>query len=216
MSSQVLIARVVPGDADAGVVGDAAEPGELGAVERRACVASSGATADGCARRCRRRCRPWRRPRRCRLAARDAAGARHVLRHDGRLARNVLAEMARQQPPIEVVAAADAVADDERDGLAACRSPRRLRRWRMAAKCRARAATRDCERFVRVIAAGRPGESWLIACALVDRLASVWIPAGAASAALSGMTGCMRSPEHAMTESSGILTSSGKYAGTWP
>ena len=48
----------------------------------------------------------------------EAAGAGHVLRHDGGMARNVLAEMARHQPSIGIVAAADAVADEERDSLA--------------------------------------------------------------------------------------------------
>src|SRR5262245_15121412 len=41
----------------------------------------------------------------------DAAGARHVLRHQHGLARNVLAEVARQEPQVEIVAGADAVAN---------------------------------------------------------------------------------------------------------
>src|SRR5437016_5870642 len=48
----------------------------------------------------------------------EAAGARHVLRDDGRLAGNVLAEMARDQPAVEVVAAAGGIADRDRDDLA--------------------------------------------------------------------------------------------------
>ena len=48
-----------------------------------------------------------------------AAGAGHVLRHDGRLAGNVRADEAAEHAGIEVVAAAGAVADDEGDALAA-------------------------------------------------------------------------------------------------
>src|SRR5262249_25266022 len=45
----------------------------------------------------------------------QAAGAFEVLRHDGRIARGVLAEMARDGAGIEVIGAADAVADIELD-----------------------------------------------------------------------------------------------------
>ena len=48
----------------------------------------------------------------------QASGARHVLHDHGWLAGNVPAEMARKQPPIDVVAAAGAVADDQLDLLA--------------------------------------------------------------------------------------------------
>src|SRR5262249_22465330 len=48
-----------------------------------------------------------------------AAGAFAVLRNDVGLARDVLAEMARDEPAVEIVAAADAVADHQRDVLAA-------------------------------------------------------------------------------------------------
>ena len=45
----------------------------------------------------------------------QAAGAGHLLGNDRGIARNVLAEIAAEQPRIGVVAAADAVADDQRD-----------------------------------------------------------------------------------------------------
>src|SRR4029453_9626800 len=48
----------------------------------------------------------------------EASRAGHVLRHDGGTARNILAEMPRQKPPIGIVAAAHAVADEERNGFA--------------------------------------------------------------------------------------------------
>ena len=47
----------------------------------------------------------------------DAAGARHVLDHDRRLARDVLGNMPRQRPRVDVVAAAGIAADDHGDGL---------------------------------------------------------------------------------------------------
>ena len=47
-----------------------------------------------------------------------AAGARHVLDHDGRLAGDVAAEMARHRARVDVVAAARSAADDHLDGLA--------------------------------------------------------------------------------------------------
>ncbi len=48
----------------------------------------------------------------------EAAGARHVLRNEGRLSRNVLAQVARHHAAVEIVAAARGVADGDRDGLA--------------------------------------------------------------------------------------------------
>src|SRR5262249_18709572 len=48
----------------------------------------------------------------------EAARARHVLRDDRRLPGNMLAEMARDQTPVEIVAAACGVADDDGDGPA--------------------------------------------------------------------------------------------------
>ena len=47
-----------------------------------------------------------------------AAGGRHVLHDDGRIAGNVLAEMARRGARLQVVSAADAGADNEGDLLA--------------------------------------------------------------------------------------------------
>jgi hypothetical protein len=48
----------------------------------------------------------------------EAAGARHVLRDQRRLSRNVLAQVARHHAAVEIVAAARGVADGDRDGLA--------------------------------------------------------------------------------------------------
>jgi hypothetical protein len=48
-----------------------------------------------------------------------AAGARHVARNDGGIARQIFAEIAGDQPRIGVVGAARPDRDDERDGLAA-------------------------------------------------------------------------------------------------
>ncbi len=48
-----------------------------------------------------------------------AAGARHVARDDGRVAGNMLAEMARDEARIGVVGAARPDRNDDRDGLAA-------------------------------------------------------------------------------------------------
>src|ERR671921_866117 len=48
----------------------------------------------------------------------EAAGALHVLGDDRRIARDVLAEVARDQAAVDVVAAADARADDHLDRLA--------------------------------------------------------------------------------------------------
>ena len=53
-----------------------------------------------------------------RVHRQEAAGAGLVLRHDRGLSRDVLAEMAGEQPSEGVVAAAGRVADDEVDGLA--------------------------------------------------------------------------------------------------
>jgi hypothetical protein len=48
----------------------------------------------------------------------QASGARHVLRQDGRIPGNVLADMAGEVAGVEVVAAADRKPDGEVDGLA--------------------------------------------------------------------------------------------------
>src|SRR5262249_12060130 len=47
------------------------------------------------------------------------AGAALVLRHNRRVPGNMLAEMPRHQPSVRVITAANAVADEERNGLAA-------------------------------------------------------------------------------------------------
>src|SRR5262249_57407527 len=62
-----------------------------------------------------------------RVHRQEAAGAGLVLRHDRGLSGNVLAEMAGEQPPEGVVAAAGRVADDEIDGLSGVELFRRLR-----------------------------------------------------------------------------------------
>src|SRR5262249_12900033 len=56
----------------------------------------------------------------------QAAGALHVLHHDRRVARDVLAQVPSDGPRIEVVAAADAVADVEVEGTAFVEVPRAL------------------------------------------------------------------------------------------
>jgi hypothetical protein len=48
----------------------------------------------------------------------DVAGARHVARNDGRVARDVVGKVTRHHPGIGIEAPADAGADDEIDGLA--------------------------------------------------------------------------------------------------
>src|SRR5262249_29490285 len=48
----------------------------------------------------------------------ESAGGRHVLWHDRRIARNVVAEVSRDRARINVVAAADRSRDDEADLLA--------------------------------------------------------------------------------------------------
>src|SRR5262249_26276752 len=63
-----------------------------------------------------------------RVHRQEAAGTGLVLRHDRGLSRNMLAEMAGEQPPEGVIAAARRVADDEIDGLAGVELFRRLRR----------------------------------------------------------------------------------------
>ena len=117
MSSQVLAGAGVPGDAGRDLVGDAAEPGELGAVELGAGRRQQRRRRDGAAERADGGA-VLRRHRIDELRGAQAAGAGHVLRHDIGVSGDVLAEMARQQPAVEIVAAADAVADDQIDGLA--------------------------------------------------------------------------------------------------
>ena len=116
-SFQVFTARGVPGDAGRDVVGDAAEPGELGAVEGRAAF-QQRIDAGGAREGAEGACRPWAPRSRCSSPRLQRAGARHVLRHDGRIAGDVLADVAGEMPRVEVVAAADREADHEVDGLA--------------------------------------------------------------------------------------------------
>ena len=74
----------------------------------------------------------------------QAAGPRHVLYDDGRIAWNMPAEMARHQPREQVVAAADPIADDQGDGPALVeirdRVGVRMRRDREAGEERRRAS----------------------------------------------------------------------------
>ena len=115
--------RGVPGDADADVVGDAAEPGELGAVEGRA--AFQQRIDAGGARERAERGAVLRRGGVDEIRRAQRAGARHVLRHDGRLAGDVLAHVAGEMAGVEVVAAADREADQQVDRSCPCRTPRR-------------------------------------------------------------------------------------------
>jgi hypothetical protein len=106
----------VPGDAGRDLVGDAADPGELGAVVLRAGAKErrdshlppEGAECGAILRRERKQM----------LRGAQAAGAGHVLHDDRRTARNVLAHVARQQASVDVVAATGVETDRKRDGLA--------------------------------------------------------------------------------------------------
>ena len=119
------LGAAVPHHADADLVIGAADPVEPVAVELRGLVAEqrieAGAAADGADHRAvlvGDVVEPVGEP--------QAAGAFHVLRRHLRIAGNVLAEMARDQPRVDVVAAADAVADHHVDGLALVELGRRL------------------------------------------------------------------------------------------
>src|SRR5262249_29619906 len=116
----------LPGDADADLVVGAADPGELVGLELRALGAEQriegGAAAEGGDRRAVLRADivdPVGKP--------QAAGAFHVLRDDGRVAGDVLAQMAGKHAGIEIVGAADAVADIELDVAALVELRGRLR-----------------------------------------------------------------------------------------
>src|SRR5262249_50840032 len=107
----------VPRHAHAHLVVGAADPGELGAVELGALLAEDriepGAAADGgdhAAVLWGDAEHPVGEP--------QAAGAFHVLRHDRRIAGDVLGEVARDDAGVEVIATADAVADVEIERLA--------------------------------------------------------------------------------------------------
>src|SRR5262249_40385942 len=110
--------RGVPGDAARYFVADAAEPGEFRAVERGGRGREQWRGRNGAAEGAERGA-VLGRDRIDVLRGAQAPGAGHVLRHDRRPARDMLADVAGDQPAVEVVAAADAVADDEIDGLAA-------------------------------------------------------------------------------------------------
>src|SRR5262249_11710967 len=64
------------------------------------------------------------------IGEQQAAGAIHVLRGDDRIARDVLAEMTGDQACVDIVTAADAVADHQVDSLARVDVRLRLRMLR--------------------------------------------------------------------------------------
>ena len=109
-SSNFAMPAVLQRDADGDLVIGAADPGEFRRVILRSAFieqriegdAACGRAEDGAVAR-RRRIEKIGEP--------EAPGALHVLRHDGRISRNVLADMPRQEPAIKVIAAADAIAD---------------------------------------------------------------------------------------------------------
>jgi hypothetical protein len=107
--------RIVARHAKAHLVGNAAEPGEFGAVELGFVDERGDALA---ARECADDGAVFRSDQIEIVGCLEAAGAAHVLRHDSGIAGNMLAEVARHQPSIGIVPAAHAVADDERQGLA--------------------------------------------------------------------------------------------------
>src|SRR6185436_8230405 len=107
-------AGLAPCGADAHLIVGAADPAEIGALELRALLAEKRLEGDGAAdgaegaavaRRC------LREP----VGEAQAAGAFHVARNDGRIARQVPAHVPSEQPRVDVVAAAYAVADVEVD-----------------------------------------------------------------------------------------------------
>jgi hypothetical protein len=105
----------VTGDAQAHLIGDAAEPGEFGTVEfgfveeRRDAHAARERADDGAV---------FGSDGINVIGRLEAPGTGHVLRHDAGTARNILTEMPRQKPRICIVAAAHAIADEERNALA--------------------------------------------------------------------------------------------------
>src|SRR5947207_353701 len=130
---EVLEARdagLAPRRAHAHLVVRAAEPAELRGLELRALGAEQrierNAAADGAEHRAvlrRRLVEPIREP--------QAPRAFHILRHDDRVAGKVLSDVPREKARIDVVAAADAVADVELDHLAFVELALRLaERWR--------------------------------------------------------------------------------------
>ena len=94
-----------PRDAQADILGDGADPGELARVVAR--VARGDQRLDHRPAGERRQDRTVARRRMAQVICRpDAAGARHDLHRDGRIARNVPPEVARHEPRKEIDAAA--------------------------------------------------------------------------------------------------------------
>ena len=157
----------VPRHAEADFAAGAADPGELGRVELRGLVAEQrlegGRAIDGpetgpVARRgvVEQVCEP------------QAAGALDVLRHDRRIARNVLAHVAGEHARMGVVAAADGRADADLDRPALVEFRRCLRRAGVASHGqRGHAASWIRRRTQRLTSRSR--RSTVRACALQPR-----------------------------------------------
>jgi hypothetical protein len=129
----------LPGDADAHLVVGAADPGELVGLELSALGAQQriecGAAADSA------QCSAVLRPDIVEpIGKTQASRALQVLGHDGRIAGDVLAEMAGQHAGIKVIGTAHAVADIEIDFLAPVEFRRRLR---VSKRCRQRCEGAD-------------------------------------------------------------------------
>src|SRR5262249_56909414 len=106
------------GDADADLVIGAADPGEFRSVKSRAGFVEQwieggapAGRADHCAVARRRRIKI--------IGEAETASAFHVLRHDGRIAGNMVAEPTRDQARVKIITATDAVADVKIDRFAA-------------------------------------------------------------------------------------------------
>ena len=136
------LAAAVPDDADADLVVGAADPVELGTVELRSFAAEQWVEAGAAPNRAEHEpflggdvVKP--------VGESQAAGTIHVLRGDDRIARNVIAEMAGDQAGVDIVAAADAVADHQVDGLALVEVRLRMRWWVERTTSAANAARAD-------------------------------------------------------------------------
>ena len=115
-SFQVFTGEVFQVTQSRDIVGDAAEPGKLPGVELGAAVEQridAGGAGEGAEIRAvlRRRGEDI-------VCGFERAGARHVLRHHGRVAGDVLADVAGEMASVQIVAAADREADHHVDGLA--------------------------------------------------------------------------------------------------
>ena len=139
--SPPVLARIVDGlhrdvlahDQDVGVVGEArrrAEPVELARIELRVAVAAEHAHQRHVAGEMRDRGAVARRQIVEPVDGAQRSGARHVLHHHVGMAGDVAAEMAADQPRIDVVAAARPVADDQRHRLASVEVGDRVGRCR--------------------------------------------------------------------------------------